>query len=1060
MADAKPNRKNRLLNDLGVSIETPDELLTEELATPPSIPDHTLLRRIGKGSYGEVWLAHNVMGTPRAVKVVYRHAFDSDRPYEREFAGIRRFEPVSRSHPSQLNVLHVGRDDNEGYFYYVMELADDVGKMRKEEGGVQDSLLDEGRAPTSTLVSYLPRTLRSDLQRSGRLPFEACLNIGLALATALDHLHKHGLVHRDIKPSNIVFVNGIPKLADIGLVTHLEATLSFVGTEGYLPPEGPGTPQADIFSLGKVLYEMATGRDRQEYPELPTNLIAMSASERQALGELNEIIVRACDLDWRKRYQTAADLHADLALLQSGRSVSHLRAVERTVSRLKRASVSIGAVTLLATMAWVYQSHQTEQVKKLAADNLTLAQQARASAAASRREALINLEELYVADMSSAIQAYNEGNVGRARVLLKQHFPKKDEPDLRGFEWRYQWQLTRDQSVFTFRGHKVGIAFIDISPDGKLVLSGSQDGIVKLWEYATGKELVSWDCSLTNSTGLEDVYRSVFTSDSKHLIELQWQKGPIRVWEIKSKALAETLPLVAVLRAQNISPDRKTLAVIDPQTHLVTVWDLVAHRERMKFEAPKTVRLEWSVDGTKLITEEPDRIGIWDAMTGHQVKTWDVPEHLIGIDYRIILLPGEERLITWFISCKLDNIGLFDPRQPPRPNRLIGDSDRISDVVVSSNGSLAAIGTGSHTIRLWDLASESAITTFRGHQNQLSFVRFHPLEPTILSTDEDGAIKVWRYDRIESDVFMPDTHGMVNAASFGPDARNLLVAHSDGSVCLWDPKSESLLQTLESPSTNVVRAVASSPVNGKLAWGGQQLVICDTVPSFEQAHRFEQTNLIRSLCFTSDGSTLVGGGDSGEVWFWSTDTMVLQDYIDTGLGCVPLLAISPDDRWVATACDANPIVRVWNRASREAASFSDGFGGVFVIAFSPDGKILATGSWDDHLRFYDTHSWKKQWDVLAHSGRVSALTFSSDGKTLVSGSSDNTLKFWNLATRREMGSIRCDWPVDLRFSPNSDLLIATISKDWTLPRGVRGRLRLFRSPIFSEIEAGERLQSN
>ena len=93
-------------------------------------------------------------------------------------------------------------------------------------------------------------------------------------------MHRHGLVHRDIKPSNIIFVNGIPKLADIGLVARAEATLSLVGTEGYLPPEGPGTAQADIFSLGKVLYEMATGRDRQEFPELPTNLIA--ATRRRA----------------------------------------------------------------------------------------------------------------------------------------------------------------------------------------------------------------------------------------------------------------------------------------------------------------------------------------------------------------------------------------------------------------------------------------------------------------------------------------------------------------------------------------------------------------------------------------------------------------------------------------------------------------------------------------------------------------------------------------------------------------------------------------------------------
>ena len=94
--------------------------------TPPAIPDHTLIKQIGRGSYGEVWLARNATGSYRAVKVVYRATFDADKPYEREFTGIKEFEPISRSHPSQVDILHVGRNDQAGYFYYVMELADDV----------------------------------------------------------------------------------------------------------------------------------------------------------------------------------------------------------------------------------------------------------------------------------------------------------------------------------------------------------------------------------------------------------------------------------------------------------------------------------------------------------------------------------------------------------------------------------------------------------------------------------------------------------------------------------------------------------------------------------------------------------------------------------------------------------------------------------------------------------------------------------------------------------------------------------------------------------------------
>src|SRR5512142_1854522 len=70
---------------------------------PPPVPDHELQRLIGRGSYGEVWLARNVMGTARAIKVVYRGVFEHDRPFEREFAGLTRYEPISRSHEGLVN---------------------------------------------------------------------------------------------------------------------------------------------------------------------------------------------------------------------------------------------------------------------------------------------------------------------------------------------------------------------------------------------------------------------------------------------------------------------------------------------------------------------------------------------------------------------------------------------------------------------------------------------------------------------------------------------------------------------------------------------------------------------------------------------------------------------------------------------------------------------------------------------------------------------------------------------------------------------------------------------
>src|SRR5262249_37438078 len=145
-------------------------------------------------------------------------------------------------------------------------------------------------------------------------------------------------------------------------------TQSYVGTLGFAPPEGPGSVAADIYSLGKVLYEACTGRDRQEFPELPTEL-SVSDDQHAALVELNEIVLKACDNDPRARYASAESMRADLSLLESGKSVAHLHAAERRFAKLKRLSAIGAVVGLFAMAALVYQSHETAIVRKLAAQN-------------------------------------------------------------------------------------------------------------------------------------------------------------------------------------------------------------------------------------------------------------------------------------------------------------------------------------------------------------------------------------------------------------------------------------------------------------------------------------------------------------------------------------------------------------------------------------------------------------------------------------------------------------------------------------------------------------------
>jgi tetratricopeptide (TPR) repeat protein len=340
MAESPPKDKADVSAPANASSSSPDKtpLIANRLSagTLPQIPDHKLLRCIGRGAYGEVWLASSVMGTYRAVKIVWSKSFDTERPFEREFAGIQKFEPVSRSHNGLVDILHVGRNDEAGYFFYVMELADDV------QAGAQ---IDPDR--------YEARTLQREIQQRGRLSIQECLRISLSLANALGYLHDQGLVHRDIKPSNIIFVKGAPKLADIGLVCGSEVTQTCVGTEGYIPPEGSGTPQADLYSLGKVFYEMATGKRRDAFPDLPTDL--RGNAESAALLEFNEVLVKACAGDARQRYQSAHELEAELALLEVGRSVRAKRNSQQRWARMKVVACVAAVIALASLGVWLVQ---------------------------------------------------------------------------------------------------------------------------------------------------------------------------------------------------------------------------------------------------------------------------------------------------------------------------------------------------------------------------------------------------------------------------------------------------------------------------------------------------------------------------------------------------------------------------------------------------------------------------------------------------------------------------------------------------------------------------------
>ena len=652
------------------------------------IPDHTLLRVIGRGSYGEVWLARNVMGTLRAVKIVRRAAFDSDRPYLREFEGIRRCEPVSRAHDGLIDILHMGRSDAEGWFYYVMELAD--GANQKDES-----------AP------YTPATLSARLTGGKALDMPDCLRLAESLAGALAFLHEQGLIHRDVKPSNVMYVGGVPKLGDIGLVAEAGSSRSYVGTEGFVPLEGPGTERADIFALGKVLYEALTGMDREKFPRLPAEWSdALDFDQRL---ELNEIVLRACEGDPVRRYHTAREMLSDIALVASGRSVKKMRGMERRLRLLKWMAGSVGAVALAAlgvSAVWRQQADRERNLRVRAVQAEIAEREAKLAALLNQVHAARNdpssgavTRALEVAREAAALRVTPELRDDAIFLLSRADFVPR--PDL-AFTYTHPYFVTDPDSLLmaemprsdigatgplTITLHTAGapekkrtltvpdapdgLSLLEFSRGGKRLLITGEYGPGMVLDTASGKVIAGpFPCSYPHGTPL------AFCGDEGNTIVRRAAGGGLVLYALPDGTRRTTPKLEDwPLRDQSLdgeamqrvwpSPDGRFVLLIDNKLKLpgqtgpatpgtACLVETATGSIVWKVSGPDEQVAAWSHDGTRIAVRHSDFIVSMDAATGKPAS--HVPRRIQNRGTQLAYLDSRDLLVfsTWSMASFCD----------------------------------------------------------------------------------------------------------------------------------------------------------------------------------------------------------------------------------------------------------------------------------------------------------------------------------------------------------------------------------------------------------------------
>jgi WD40 repeat protein/serine/threonine protein kinase len=651
------------------------------------LSDHQLIRRISGGSYGEVWLARSELGTYRALKIIQRTRFDSARPFEREFEGIKKFEPVSRSHDGFVDILHIGRGPDADSFYYVMELADDA---------VAGQDIDP--------QTYRPRTLASDVVLKGPIPIEECVRIGVQLCKTLGFLHDCGLIHRDVKPSNVIFVEDQPKLADIGLIAGIDEAKTFVGTTGFIAPEGPNSAQADIYSLGKLLYEISTGKDRNEFPTLPDRT---SFSDR--FLELNEVLVKACNTDITRRYRTAHDMAADLELIATGKSVRRLHYLEDKLASIRRFAVVLGII--LAILGLVgYQIAQIRQRAREEKATLIGGKLAEGTGLLQEGDFLsalpFFLEVLKLNEANHVVSQADRLRIGSILAASPAIESVWHLPDRRINACALNSSLAlvnvyqayaRVFDVHTGRalsppiGTNVYPQMACFVPDGTAVVTGNWDGTMRIVDWKSGQTLQAFQHpNPVNAVGI--------SADGQKLIS-GCGEGSVYVWDRQKASGRKIGQHSEQVRAAAFSPSGN-LAVTASADGTARVWDPQAGTERFRFQHPTWVYdARFHPEEKILATACYDKyVRLWDLESGKEIRSSFRHESPV----RAARFSPDGRLVLTACPDGVARIWMTETHQLVEANHTLHHGTKLVDGCFSQSGEQILTAGDNGTLTFWD----------------------------------------------------------------------------------------------------------------------------------------------------------------------------------------------------------------------------------------------------------------------------------------------------------------------------------------------------------------------
>ncbi len=617
----------------------------------------------------------------------------------------------------------------------------------------------------------------------------------------------------------------------------------------------------------------------------------------------------------------------------------------------------------------------------------------------------------FMNDLDSARSQIFAGDFQSARELL-QHIPAY----LRQSEWGRTMKLAH-QELLTLPGNQGSLTDGCISPDGHLLATATERGVITLWDLERGVHLGEMS---GHSSSINDLN---FSRDGQYIASASNDETAI-IWDVKKQSVLQELTghTEPVFTAQ-FSPDDKML-LTSSADHKALIWDvksgrllttLIGHDGPVLdacFDQQGKRIATASADGTAIIWEVPSG-QILRVLQGHDgavntvrfspitnqiltasndctARLWDLdtgmPLHPFirhnSEVYKAELSPDGVMILT----ASKDSTAKLYSLDSENELSLITHASHVNDARFSSHGLLIVTASSDKTAAVFRTATGESLATLRGHAGEVVRAFFTPDNTRVVTLSKDSTAKIWDTFTQNENMVLAGHQESVNDVDFSPDGRWILTASEDRTAWIWDSSNGRHVITL----------------------GGHE-------------------DVVNSARFSPDGKTILTASYDGTARLWDTATGTQLKVVGESQSGLVMADFSPNGQMiVTTGFDQRALV--WNLELGEPIVTLNGHNDVVVeAAFHPDNKRILTASLDQTAKIWNLASGKELVTLKDHTGPVISCAFSPDGTMAATGGMDDKIKVWNTEDGQLISTF--SWPrSDVRrvtFSPSGTRILAS-----------------------------------